>query len=95
MKKIIKFSTAGCFPCAQYLPLFQSVTSEHKGDIPVEEYELFTGEDPDDKILDLATKYEVRTVPNTIFQREDGEWISKQGRLTEAGLMDGIKYCNE
>lgn len=64
--EIIKFSAVWCGPCKTYKTIFDSVVSEYdQSKLTVTEVDVEDGD------LDLVRKYNVRSVPTTIFLKND------------------------
>lgn len=62
---IVLGAESWCQPCRQFAPVFKRAASEHKGDI--EFYKVDIDENPE-----LATKYNVQSVP-TVIRAKGGE----------------------
>ena len=63
MKKAIRFTASWCQPCKVYAPIWESVSSEK------ESWEFQTVDI--DEGYELASKYNVRSVPTTIFLNDE------------------------
>tara|TARA_B100000085_G_scaffold204103_1_gene187692 strand:- start:84 stop:332 length:249 start_codon:yes stop_codon:yes gene_type:complete len=81
--KILKFYAEWCGPCQTYAPIFESVTKEANVEV--------VNVDIDKDKEGLAAEYKVRSVPTTIFLKEDGDTIRKVGLLTRSQLTEIIK----
>ena len=63
MKKAIRFTASWCQPCKMYAPIWESASKEK---------ETWNFETVDiDENYELASKYNVRSVPTTIFLKDD------------------------
>lgn len=80
MKKILKFSAAWCGPCQML-----TTTIKNSGDlgIMIEEVDI-------DDNLDLASSYNIRSVPTLVMLDGDSEIKRKTGAMNAAQLKEFI-----
>jgi thioredoxin 1 len=79
MKKAIRFTASWCGPCKMYAPIWEKV-SEEKSSWEFQTVDI-------DENYELASKYNVRSVPTTIFE-ENGTVISRHvGVLQKNDLL--------
>lgn len=86
MKKVIDVFGTWCGPCRAYKPTFEKVSKmDEFSDIEFEEMDV-------DENEDLASSYNVRGVPCTLFLNSKGEVIDRlAGLQTEQALVDKIR----
>ena len=82
--KILKFQAAWCAPC-------KALSVQLKGidlGVPVEEVDI-------DQSRDLATQYNIRSVPTLVYVR-DGQELSRQvGFVAVPKLMDWVEVMKD
>lgn len=90
MNKVIKFSAAWCGPCKAMKPQFEKFQDSLK-DEGVEMIDLDV-----DKNHEEASKYGVRSIPFTIFIKDDAVAKSLLGMQTAAQLTEAFRevYSN-
>ena len=82
--KVIKFYADWCGPCRTYAPTFDKVVEKYSEKVNFENVNV-------DKETDgLASEFKVRSIPFTVFQKEDGSNITKSGILSETQLEELI-----
>jgi thioredoxin 1 len=81
--KVIKFYADWCGPCKSYAPIFDKVINETKLD--------FTNVNIDKDISGLAAKYKIKSIPATVFLKDDGTFTKEVGLLSESQLKQLIK----
>ena len=82
MNRVIKFYAEWCGPCRVYASTFTKVAEKFEGQI--ETVSINVDEDPEG----LAAKYEVRSIPATVLQKQDGTVVKKVGNLPEDQLTE-------
>ena len=80
--KVIKFYADWCGPCKSYAPIFDKVINETKLD--------FTNVNIDKDISGLAAKYKIKSIPATVFLKDDGTFTKEVGLLSESQLKQLI-----
>lgn len=89
MKKVIKFEACWCAPCKAFKPTFEKVsTNPEFKDIAFEVLDVDDNEA-------IAEKYNIRSIPCTVFIDENG---NESGRLvglqTEENLTNAVRmFC--
>lgn len=86
MIEIMKFGAKWCQPCKRYDPILDEVVGD-RDDVFLTKVDI--EEDPA-----LASKYQVMSVPFTVFRRGDEVLGGFKGATTAAklnGLIDGFK----
>ena len=81
--KVIKFYADWCGPCRSYAPIFDKVINEAKLD--------FINENIDKDTSGLAAEYKIKSIPATVFLKEDGTFTKEVGLLSESQLKQLIK----
>jgi thioredoxin 1 len=82
MITVKKFSASWCGPCRTLKPIFEEVRNGYGSNIvKFEEYDV-------DEASDVASKYNIRSVPTVIVERNGQE----VGRF--AGVQSKIAYVN-
>lgn len=82
--EVLKFSAVWCGPCKGYAPIFKKV-SEMKEFEDVEFKSIDVEEDNDN-----AIKYAIRSVPTTVFVKDDKEVGRITGSVSESQLVKTI-----
>jgi thioredoxin 1 len=82
MITVKKFSASWCGPCKTLKPIFEEVRSSYgSGIVKFEEYDV-------DESSDVASKYNIRSVPTVIIEKNGKE----VGRF--AGVQSKLAYVN-
>jgi thioredoxin 1 len=82
MITVKKFSASWCGPCKTLKPIFEEVRSGYSnGIVKFEEYDV-------DEASDVASKYNIRSVPTIIIEKNGKE----VGRF--AGVQSKLAYVN-
>lgn len=79
MKTIKRFTASWCAPCKGLAMVIESINT----DIPIEVIDI-------DENLDLAQKYQVRSVPTLIMFEDDTEIKRSTGIMNESQLTEWI-----
>jgi thioredoxin 1 len=82
MKRVIYVSADWCSPCKSFKPILQKVTSELK--IPVQ----YVNADYD---VSTIQKYEIQSIPTTIFISGDTVIFKKSGIISESELKSNLQ----
>ena len=84
--KIIDVYGNWCGPCKVYAPIFEKVSKDEKyKDIEFKKIDV-------DENEELASKYNVRNIPTTLFISDDEELVAKlPGMQTEQNLRSKIE----
>lgn len=82
MKKVTKFYADWCGPCRVYGPTFDKVAKKFEGQV------LAVSLNIDGEGERLASEFEVRSIPATVLEKEDGSIIKKVGLLSEDELTE-------
>lgn len=69
MITVMKFSAEWCIPCKKYDPILDKLEKQ-RDDVVVERYDI-------EEKADMAVKYDIQTVPTTVFKDENGTIIGK------------------
>ncbi|MBX7245230.1 MAG: thioredoxin fold domain-containing protein [Candidatus Sumerlaeaceae bacterium] len=80
---MICFFATWCGPCKQYAPEFAKAASGNK--TPV----VFASMDVD-QATDIARKYEIQSIPTTIYFRDGEEYRRFRGGMTAKALLDVV-----
>lgn len=76
-----KFSAAWCGPCKSFEPVVEDVCEELGDSIRLEKIDV-------DKSLDLARKYNVRTIPYLVLEDEKGNVLwTRSGTMNKTLLL--------
>jgi thioredoxin 1 len=62
MNKIIKFSASWCGPCKAMAPSFQKFSEEYQNTVEIQDLDI-----DEDANFELARKYNIKSVPHTVF----------------------------
>ena len=84
MNKVIKFGAPWCGPCRAMKPHFEKFQSEVEGNVEVLDIDV-------DKDHVEAEKYGVRSIPTTVFIKDDEVVETYRGLMTSQGLLDVYK----
>jgi thioredoxin 1 len=82
MIKVLKFSSIGCAPCRALKPTFDQVRSQIP-DVVYEEIDV-------DKDSSTTIKYNVRSVPTIVIERDGQEVFRTKGAVSAATLTSAI-----
>jgi len=80
---VLYFSAPWCGPCKSYGPIIEAISNKYN-DIPF-------GKINCDENNELTSKYEVRSIPTTIFMKGDSILERKTGSLTNQQLEQIIE----
>ncbi len=70
MNKVIKFSASWCGPCKAMAPQFEKFQQAHQEDgVEIVDVDI-------DQDFELASQYQVRSIPHTVFIKE-GEVVDR------------------
>ena len=81
MKKVLKFWAPWCGPCRMYAPTFDKVAEKYNGQVEFVNVNV-------DEDQELASQYNVRSIPHTVLIKEDGTVLPKTGLLSETDLEE-------
>lgn len=86
MIEVIKFGAEWCGPCRMYAPILENLKEKYDAQIPanVSIMSIDIDENPD-----LASQYNIRNVPTTVFIK-DGNLISKKVGVIQAKEFEDI-----
>ena len=76
--KVLKFYATWCGPCKA---LSTTIEKYYKGDVPIEDIDI-------DANLDMARKYNIRSVPVVVLVDENGNELR---RKSGAMMIDGFE----
>lgn len=76
---VVKFFSEGCPPCGEYKPIFNEVASQEPRDIMMAEVDI-------DNSPGLASLYDIKATPTTIFLATGKELNRVEGKMTVEGL---------
>lgn len=76
---VVKFFSEGCPPCGEYKPIFNEVADRTPADIMMAEVDI-------DLAPGLASKYDIKATPTTIFLATGKELNRVEGKMTPDGL---------
>jgi thioredoxin 1 len=76
---VVKFYSDGCPPCAEYKPIFNDVADRASRDIMMAEVDI-------DNSPGLASKYDIKATPTTVFLATGTELNRVEGKMTPDGL---------
>jgi len=84
MLQLVKFGAEWCGPCKKLAPVFAEVAEVYAGKVTTFEVDV-------DKSADVASRYNVMSVP-TVVLIKDGQTVArKSGTLTWSRLTDMIE----
>ena len=87
MKKAIRFTAPWCGPCKSYAPIWNSI-SEERNDWVFETVDI-------DENHEIAGKYNIRSIPTTVFVSEDDNLIAKYtGIIQKSDLNSKLNEWN-
>lgn len=81
--KVIKFSSKTCVPCEQYKPIFDIIKNKYPH---IEFQEVSIESNPE-----LTLEYKVKSVPTTIFIKNNQIFNRQIGKLSEYQLEQFVK----
>lgn len=83
---VVKFSAQWCGPCRQFEPIFNSVSAQ-QSNVEFVKVDI-------DRSKDIASKYNVRSIPTTIFFKNGREVGRINGAPSKGEFINKIKsYC--
>jgi thioredoxin 1 len=87
MKKAIRFTASWCGPCKMYTPIWDQIR-EDRNDWEFQTIDI-------DENFDMASKYNVRSVPTTILESENGNLLSRHtGVIQKSELISKLNEWN-
>jgi len=85
MLKVIKFSASWCVPCKYLKPVFEEIKiMEDFNNVNFVDYDI-------DEEYELTKKYNVRSVPTVIFEKDGNEFERISGYDRKEKYVDKIK----
>ena len=88
MIEVIKFGAEWCRPCAAMIPIIESLKKKY--DAIIESNVSIMSIDIDEN-PEMASKYKIKSIPTTIFIKNDEVVEKKSGVLNEAQIEEIIK----
>jgi thioredoxin 1 len=88
MIEVIKFGAEWCAPCKAMIPIIESLKKKY--DAIIESNVSIMSIDIDEN-PEMASKYKIKSIPTTIFIKNDEVVEKKSGVLNEAQIEEIIK----
>jgi thioredoxin 1 len=88
MIEVIKFSAEWCAPCKAMIPTIESLKKKY--DAIIESNVSIMSIDIDEN-PEMASKYKIKSIPTTIFIKNDEVVEKRSGVLNEAQIEEIIK----
>ena len=80
---VVDFYASWCAPCRMLSPLVEEIADEYKGRLDVYKVDV-------DEEDDLATLFEVRSIPTLVFISKDGILHRTQGAMNKMQLHEKL-----